>query len=320
MSFSSEVKREIIENRIKRADDALALLSAFTLGNGSIVFSAKTRSWGMRFVSENEATILLISKLAERYYGVECEVSRVEHERLSAVYHELHMYGEKLEGYMLDTGFLSLDVMGSPCFRIKVPCERITTETQKKAFLRGLFLACGTVAEPKTAYRAEFVVKHEEVMDFAVSVMQEFNIKYSTAKRRNSKVLYIKDGDSLENLLALLGASSAMMEVSEIRIVKQANNEANRGVNCITANISRSARTSLKQVESIEIIRKTMGLDKLPQSLRIVAEARLNNRDLTLNELSEELQMGKAAVHYRLSKLSEIAEELKNDNTPKRLY
>lgn len=311
MSFSSEVKREIIENRIKRADDAMALLSAFTLGNGSIVFSAKARSWGMRFVSENEAAILLISKLAERYYGIECEVSRVEHERLSAVYHELHMYGEKLEGYMLDTGFLSLDVMGSPCFRIKVPCERITTETQKKAFLRGLFLACGTAAEPKASYRAEFVVKYKDVVDFAVSVLKEFNIKHSITKRRNSEVLYIKDGDSLENLLALLGASSAMMEVSEIRIVKQANNEANRGVNCITANISRSARTSLKQVESIEIIRKLMGLDKLPQSLRIVAEARLNNHDFTLSELSEELQMGKSAVNYRLNRLMEIAKELK---------
>lgn len=314
MSFSSEVKREIIENRIKRADDAMALLSAFTLGNGSIVFSAKTRSWGMRFVSENETTILLISKLVEKYYGIECEVSRVEHERLSAVYHELHMYGEKLEGYMLDTGFLSLDVMGSPCFSIKVPCERFTTETQKKAFLRGLFLACGTVAEPKTSYRAEFVVKYKDVVDFAVSVLKEFDIKHSIAKRRNSEVLYIKDGDSLENLLALLGASASMMEVSEIRIVKQANNEANRGVNCITANISRSARTSLRQVESIEVIREMMGLDKLPQSLRIVAEARLNNHDFTLSELSEELQMGKSAVNYRLSKLIEIAAELKRKN------
>lgn len=317
MSFSSEVKREIVENRIKRADNVMALLSAFTLGNGSIVFSAKTRSWGMRFVSESEAAILLISKLAERYYGVECEVSRVEHERLSAVYHELHIYGERLEQYMLDTGFPSPDAIGSPCFSIKVPCERITTETQKKAFLRGLFLACGTVARPNVSYRAEFVVKHKEVVDFAVSVLKEFNIKCNTTKRRNSEVIYIMDGDSLENLLALLGASSAMMEVSEIRIVKQANNEANRGVNCITANISRSARTSLKQVESIEIINKTIGLDKLPQPLRIVAEARLNNHDFTLSELSEELQMGKSAVNYRLNKLSEIAMELKRENMMK---
>lgn len=314
MSFSSEVKREIIDNRIKRADDALALLSAFTLGNGSIVFSAKIRSWGMRFVSENEATILLIAKLIERYYGIECEVSRVEHERLSAVYHELHMYGDKLEGYMLDTGFFSLDAMGSPCFRIKIPCEKITTETQKKAFLRGLFLACGTVAEPKASYRAEFVVKYKEVVEFAVSILKEFNIKYSIAKRRNSEVLYIKDGDSLENLLALLGASSAMMAVSEIRIVRQASNEANRGVNCITANITRSARTSLRQVESIEVIREKIGLNRLPQTLRIVAEARLNNHDFTLNELSEELQMGKSAVNYRLNKLIEMAAELKSKN------
>lgn len=314
MSFSSEVKKEIIENRIKRADDALALLSAFTLGNASLVLAARMKQWGLRFVSENEPAILLIAKLADKYYEVECEISKVEYERLSAVCHELRIHGKEIEKFMLDTGFLSLDTGGTPCYVMRVPRERITTETQKKAFLRGLFLACGTATEPNTAYRAEFIIKNDVIIEFVSEVLNEFEIKFGTTKRRNSKVIYIKDGGSLEDLLALLGASAAMMEVSEIRIVKQASNEANRGVNCITANLSRSAKTSIKQVENILLIERMMGLNKLPQALRTVAEARLNNHDMTLNELSEELQLGKSAVNYRLRKLEEIAAQIRSGN------
>ncbi len=312
MSFSSQIKQEITENRIRRQGDALALLSAFTLGIGSLSYSAELRKWGVHFVSESEAAILFAAKLAYQHFGVEFSITRVEHERLSAVYHELLIYGDALEDFLLKIGFMSLDRSGIPCYEMVIPTDNVKTDTQKKAFLRGLFLACGTATEPKKAYHAEFVMRNMKLIEFAGDIIAEFDIKYRVGKRKNNEILYIKEGESLENLLALLGASSAMMEVADLRIVKQASNEANRGVNCINANLERSTRSALKQIDDIRTIADAVGFERLPDPLRAVAEVRLNNSDMTLNEMAEELQLGRSAVNYRLKKLSEMAYEIRS--------
>lgn len=311
MSFSSNIKQEITENRIRRQGDAAAMLSAFTLSIGSLSYAAKLRRWGIHFVSECEQAVLFIAKLAYRYFGVEFAITRVEHERLNAVYHELLLYGSELQGFLLATGFMSLDEKGEAQYEMRIPAERIVTDTQKKAFLRGLFLACGTASEPAKAYHAEFVLKSRELCDYASELLLGFGIACKTARRKSSEILYIKAGESVEDLLALLGASSAMMEVADTRILKQANNEANRGVNCINANLDRAARTALRQAEDIRLVISVMGFNNLPESLRAVAEVRLNNYEMTLSEIAEELGIGKSAVNYRFQKLSRIADEIR---------
>ena len=102
-----------------------------------------------------------------------------------------------------------------------------------------------------------------------------------------------------------------MMEVADTRILKQANNEANRGVNCINANLDRAARTALRQAEDIRLVISVMGFNNLPESLRAVAEVRLNNYEMTLSEIAEELGIGKSAVNYRFQKLSRMADEIR---------
>ncbi|MCH5278891.1 MAG: DNA-binding protein WhiA [Christensenellaceae bacterium] len=317
MSFSSDIKRELTGLRIKRESDALALLSAFTLSIGSLKLIPNLRQWGVHFVSENEAAVTLIAKLSAQYYGLECSISKVSHERLNAVYNELLLYGESVERFMLDTGIMSIDNDGDKTFSPRLPNDIADTETKSRAFLRGLFLACGTVTEPQKAYHAEFVFKNAEIADCANDLLMQFGINAKRTRRKASELVYIKDGEQLENLLALMGASSAMMAVTETRIIKQASNEANRSVNCINANLERVSKTALRQAGDIRLVIDTIGYDNLPEQLRMVAEARLNNYEMSLLELAEELGIGKSAVNYRLKRLSEMAEDIRIGVTPK---
>ena len=317
-SFSSSVKKELAELRIKRASDARALLSAFTLGIGSLKLVPEKRSWGVHYVIKSKEAVELAAKLASQYYGLECRLSEVRHERLNASYCELMVFGENTDRFMLETGIVSLDPDGERQFSPVIPEAAIKTETQQRIFLRGLFLACGMVSQPEKSYHAEFVVGSRALAEKAAQILASHGIEPKLTKRKQNTVVYIKDGEKLEDLLAYIGASGAMMEVSNERIVKQANNEANRSVNCITANIEKVTKTAQRQAEDIRLVLDTLGVDALPDSLRVVAEERMNNFELSLAELADELSLGKSAVNYRLKKLSELADEIRSGAiTPK---
>ncbi|MBR6006122.1 MAG: DNA-binding protein WhiA [Clostridia bacterium] len=311
-SFSTEVKKELAELRIKRASDARALLSAFTLGIGSLKLVPERRSWGVHYVIKSKEAVELAAKLASQYYGLECRLTEVKHERLNASYCELMIFGEDIDRFLLETGIMSLDEDGEKQFVPVIPKAVLKTETQQKLFVRGLFLACGMVAQPEKSYHAEFVTGNEELASTVMKLLSAHGIATKRTRRKQSIVVYIKDGETLEDLLAFIGASSAMMEVINERIVKQANNEANRSVNCISANLERLTQTAQKQAEDIRLVIDTIGFDALPENLRPVADARLNNFELSLTELADELAIGRSAVNYRLKKLSAIAEEIRN--------
>ncbi|MBR0134660.1 MAG: DNA-binding protein WhiA [Clostridia bacterium] len=315
-SFTSLIKSELALARIKRRTDALALVSAFTLGIGSLKYVPDAGCWGVHCVIKSRPALEHIAKLVSQHYDLTCRLSEVYHERLNTSYCELLIFGPDIDAFMLDTGIVSRDSEGEKQFVPAVNEAALKTETQKKLFVRGLFLACGMVSEPKKAYHAEFVSSNESVLRAAGRILSYQGIEPKLSKRKNSKVLYIKDGEKLEDLLAFIGASSAMMQVSNERIVKQAKNEANRGVNCINANLERATKAAQKQAEDIRLVLDTVGVDNLPESLRIVAEERMNNFELSLSELADELSLGKSAVNYRLKKLQEMAEDIRNGFGP----
>ncbi len=311
-SFSSSVKKELSELRIRRASDARALLCAFTLGIGALKLVPEKRCWGVHYVIKSREAVELAAKLISQYYGLECRLSRVRHERLNASCHELMAFGGDIDRFMLDTGIMSLDENGEKQFAAVIPDGAIKTETQQKMFMRGLFLACGMVSRPEKSYHAEFVTANAALAAKAEEILASHGIEPKRTRRRQNAVVYIKDGEKLEDLLAYIGASAAMMEVSNERIVKQANNEANRGVNCIMANAEKVARTAQRQAEDIRLVIDTLGYDALPEGLRVVAEERMNNFELSLAELADELGLGRSAVNYRLKKLQELAEDIRN--------
>lgn len=310
-SFSSAIKAELAGLKIKRASDARALLSAFTLSIGSLRFVKETLSWGVHFSLKSKSAIELVSKLISNQYGLECRISEVRHERLNALYYELLAFGKGTEEFMLSTGLMAVDENGERTFDSHVPADALKTDTNMRMFVRGLFLAVGMATQPEKAYHLEFVFSHAELAGLCFRILEGADIAPKRSKRKNSTVVYIKDGEKLEDLLAYIGASEAMMRVSNERIIKQANNKANRDVNCINANITRITSAAKKQIEDIELVLKTVDRTELNDALLEVAQMRIENQEFSLTELADELGIGRSAVNYRLNKLSQMAEEIR---------
>ena len=140
-SFSTEVKKELAELRIKRASDARALLSAFTLGIGSLKLVPERRSWGVHYVIKSKEAVELAAKLASQYYGLECRLTEVQHERLNASYCELMIFGEDIDRFLLETGIMSLDEDGEKHgTRTRVDIQSYDMHDQSSSFFQ-LFLS-----------------------------------------------------------------------------------------------------------------------------------------------------------------------------------
>lgn len=185
----------------------------------------------------------------------------------------------------------------------------------KKAFLRGAFLASGSLTDPAKGYHFEIVCRIKEQADFVKNIMDALEIKTKVIMRKKYYIVYIKDGSAIVELLNIMGASVSLMDMENIRILKDMRNNINRRINCEAANIQKTVSAAVKQIADIEYIDETVGLSYLPLSLREVAEIRLQDTDRPLKEIGEMLNppLGKSGVNHRLRKISEIADELRRN-------
>ncbi len=185
----------------------------------------------------------------------------------------------------------------------------------QRAFLRGVFLASGSVSDPAKAYHLEIVCGSKEKADQVRQVMKDFEIEGRVISRRKNYVVYLKDGESISLFLHVIEATNALMEMENARILKEVNNTVNRRVNCEMSNIRKTVESASKQIEDIEYIRDHYGFDKLPAGLAEMAEVRLEFPEAPLWELGEHLDppVGKSGVNHRLRRLGDIARGLRGD-------
>ena len=190
----------------------------------------------------------------------------------------------------------------------------------KRAFIRGVFLAVGSISDPEKGYHLEFVCEDEEQARFLRSMIATFDIETRVLERKEHYVVYLKEGTSIVDLLNVMEAHVALMELENLRVLKEMRNTVNRRVNCETANINKTVNAAAKQVEDILYIEEHKGLASLPDTLYEMARVRLENPDATLKELGEILvpPVGKSGVNHRLRKISEYADKLR-DREPARL-
>ena len=183
----------------------------------------------------------------------------------------------------------------------------------KRAYLRGAFLAAGSVSNPEKSYHIEIVCAMQKKAKQIRLLMQRFGLDAKVIQRKNSYVVYLKEGAQIVDLLNVMEAPIALMEMENVRILKEMRNSVNRKVNCETANINKTVSAAMKQVEDIEYIQNTVGLEELPEGLQEMAEIRLAYPNASLKELGDLLSepIGKSGVNHRLRKISEIAEELR---------
>lgn len=178
-------------------------------------------------------------------------------------------------------------------------------------FLRGVFLSCGSVGNPDKGYHLEFVIPYNYLSMDLLKILTDFGLKAKHIVRKYSHVVYLKDSESIEDLLTLMGATESSLELMLIKIQKNVKNKINRRMNFESANMNRSIEAGLAQVEAIDIIEKKQGLDSLSDELKEVAILRRENPDMSLKQLGENLRVpiSRSGVNHRLMKIMEIADK-----------
>lgn len=187
----------------------------------------------------------------------------------------------------------------------------------KRAFIRGAFLEAGSITDPNKSYHFEIVCKTMEQARFLqATINEEFDLNSKIVERKEHFVVYIKEGEEIVEMLNIMEAFVALMNLENVRILKEMRNSINRKVNCETANLIKAVKSASKQIQDIEYIRDSIGIDSLPKNLQEMAWVRLENPNATLKELGELMDppVGKSGVNHRLRKLAEIAENLKGEN------
>ena len=275
MSFSSDTKKELYEKippgRHCRIAELLAVYR-FEAGRGRYIAGTDD--------IEKDADIPKLSHIAERHM----EHIRVLTEKLE----------KKLEGAI-------------PEFDRTV----IFRDCCKRAFLRGAFLAAGSVTDPAKSYHLEIVCGPREDADLITELMTFYGLKSGVTTRNGCFVVYIKEGDAISDLLGLLDASKAMMAMENARIIKEMRNNINRQVNCETANLNKVVNAAVKQEAAINFLNRNGLFGKMPENLQIIAELRMENTDMSLAELGALLDppVGKSGVNHRLRRIMEFAEK-----------
>src|SRR5256712_11146696 len=177
----------------------------------------------------------------------------------------------------------------------------------RKAMLRGLFLGCGSVNSPNTRYHLEFVAPTPSWASAIARMVDESGVKAGITKRGGQSVVYVKDGDGIVRLLSIMGASRAVMEFENVRVMREVSGEVNRRLNFETANIGKTIGSGLRQAAAIEQLEADGKLERLPPALREMASWRIKNPDLNLGELAGRMKLSKSAVNHRLRRLQQLA-------------
>jgi cell division protein WhiA len=187
----------------------------------------------------------------------------------------------------------------------------------RKAMLRGLFLGCGSVNAPSTRYHLEFVAPTASWASVIAGMVEESGVRAGITERSGQPVVYVKDGDGIVRLLSMMGASRAVMEFENVRVMREVSGEVNRRLNFETANIGKTIGSGLRQAAAIEQLDQDGRLERLPPALREMARWRVQNPELNLGELAGRMKLSKSAVNHRLRRLQELAQSNGSGSSPK---
>lgn len=312
MSFSAKVKSEICRDTQLSQEEALALLSAIMKVSGTLSFGAN-RTISFRITTENPAIARLIFKLlkANMHIHTRLMVKKSSSLKKHNIYMVMISEDMGVRNLLKKTGIL-IEEDGLVSINYGIQKDLVITQECKRAYIRGAFLGGGSISNPEKTYHLEFVTHDEEYAIDLSNLVNTFELSSKVIQRKASFIVYIKEGEQIVDLLNIITAHTSLLELENIRILKEMRNNVNRLVNCETANLSKTVNASVRQVESIKLIQKQVGLARLPRNLREVAELRLSYPDESLKELGEMLDpiIGKSGVNHRLRRIEKIADEL----------
>ncbi|NLT08822.1 MAG: DNA-binding protein WhiA [Ruminococcus sp.] len=298
MSFSNDVRKEICSS-VNDKDKRFACLY------GMLLFSRTLTREHICFQSESSISAGLFGELFRSVFHVElsCRENVRRNDMVLYCYDitDTELIGKVFVKYHFDEMQRKLD-------------SEIIATNSLGVFTAGVFLACGSVNDPAKEYHLEFSALIAELADDLVMLLGDIGVSAGKVVRRGQYIVYIKDSESIEDTLTFIGAQQCTLELMNVKIYKDVRNKANRIRNCDAANIDKVLNAAIKQRNDIKLIASVIGLDSLSDELREVAELRLENSDMSLQEIGDSLTVpiSRSGVNHRFKKLSRIAEELRS--------
>lgn len=314
MSFSSEVKEEL-SGRYGNARHCQIAEIAAILINAGYVYTDKSGKTALYLQADNELVVRKFFTLLKKAFNIGTSILEdipdvrnngrlyspvlADSSHISSVLGAIRMIDNENNIKSFEDGANAMVTRNTCC---------------KRAFLRDTFLCIGSISDPNKGYHLEFVCSNETLATQLKDMIESFDIESRIVKRKKYFVLYIKEGADIVDLLNIMEAPVSLMNLENLRIVKEMRNSINRRVNCEVANITKTVNAATKQIEDITYIRDHYGFNNLQENLKEMAEIRLEHPDATLLELGKFLDppVGKSGVNHRLRKLSEIAEKIRS--------
>lgn len=288
MSFSQDAKEEL--SKLKNLNNKVQVkyeLIGYLISSNSSIFKKNY----IRFATENEYNINRFSKLLNNL-NIDFKI--------------------EIEGksFIILIKIKDIDIIDIREESIYILKEDIK-EDELRAIIRGCFLGSGSINNPENKYHLEISFSNKENMQYICDVSKGFDVNFKILDTNNKYSLYLKEGEEISKLLALIGANSAILKFEDIRITREMRGKVNRLVNCKTANLNKTLNASVEQIDAIKKLQENKKFNKLDNNLKEIAIIRLENPDMPLSELGKLLKapVGKSGVNYRLKKIIEIANE-----------
>lgn len=322
MSFARSSKLEILNEKIEDTNCALAFLSGLFHGCGQLTKNSE----GVRvdLVTDIKEIFTYVNEIVNQLYGDKLALEISDDYIINKTTYYRIMFPVSISQQVLrDCGLLESND-GSFMLEYGVDTNVVCDEETQKAFVKGCFLSCSTSSiklselgsrGSTSGYHLEFASHRQEFLEGLQEILGEFTIPSKLGRRKNLHILYLKDSESIKDLLALVGACESVLALSNEMATRGLRNIVNRQVNCINANINKTVEASLKQIEAINYINKRIGLENLPEDLQEVAVLRLANQQESMEELLKlsTIELTKSGLNHRFRRLIKIATDLKTN-------
>ena len=297
MSFSHDVKTELCT--VTEEDAYVKKAEAY----GLLLFGRSFTSSGFLLQTEHEDVYDTAATLLDSEYGIKLKPKNTCRRDGRGFIALMPEKGNDALHLFLSFGYDQKTVS------LRINRANIEGESAIAAFLRGVFLSCGTVVDPEKDYHLEFVTPYLNLSRDLLCLLLEHDFEPKSIERKGNHVVYFKDSEQIEDLLTYMGAARQSLELMNVKIYKDFRNKANRVTNCETANIEKTVNASTSQIEAINKLIRRHGIETLPDDLREIAMLRLQYPEVSLRELGGMLQvpLSRSGVNHRLRKLLELS-------------
>ena len=314
MTFTEEVRREIISKPIKESCCKKAFLAGFLRGSAYITGSEK--GLGIMFSLPDENYLSFIGALLNDVFGIELREVFYKSADGGRDKFTASISGEEGERVLYGLNILSpVEEGGEVGVNLKIFDKVAEKECCTSSFIKGLFASCGSITIPdgenKTGFHLSMNFSHSIPAGETNARLHKIGIKGKITKRKNAFVIYVKSAEEIKDFLAYIHTPVAVLKITELKINRELSNFSNRQKNCDIANLEKQVEACEKQIKAIEILDRKIGLSALKPDLKATAEARRENPDDTLFELAEKLNVSKSCLNHRLRKLVSMANGIK---------